>query len=309
MILLAALSSAVAVYVAIGLASGRAPQLTRPPRTRPDRRQTWLLQAGLKLTPAQFWVGSVALGAAAFLLVALATATPAVALAPGLWAGILPRMYFARQRARRLREIQQAWPDGLRQLIAGIAAGMSLPQAMAELASAGPEPLRRAFSRFPSLVRVIGMTPALELLREELADPTSDRVIEVLILAHEQGGRIVSEILRDLAEATSQDLQALEQIATDSLEQKINARAVFALPWLVLLALTARPGHFREFYRSPGGLLVVVVAGALSIVGMAIVARLSRDPVEQRVLGRPAGPAPRDGGSAAVYPVTRGEPV
>ncbi|HUH06482.1 MAG TPA: type II secretion system F family protein [Egibacteraceae bacterium] len=278
------------MYIALGLATGRAPQLTRPRRARPDQSQTWLLQAGLKLTPAQFWAGSAALAAAAFLLVALMTTTPAVALAPALWAGLVPRVYFARQRARRLREIQQAWPDGLRQLVAGIAAGMSLPQAMADLASVGPEPLRRAFSRFPSLVRVVGMTPALELVREELADPTSDRVIEVLILAHERGGRIVSDILRDLAEATTQDLQALEQIATDSLEQKINARAVFALPWIVLLALTARPGHFREFYRSPGGLVVVVIAGALSLVGMAIVARLSRDPVEQRVLGRPHEP-------------------
>jgi Flp pilus assembly protein TadB len=71
---------------------------------------------------------------------------------------------------------------------------------------------------------------------------------------------------------------------TDALEQKINARAVFALPWLVLLLLTARPGHFRDFYQSTGGLLVVGAAAVLSAVGVVLVTRLGRDPVEERVL-------------------------
>src|SRR5680860_1096925 len=76
-------------------------------------------------------------------------------------------------------------------------------------------------------------------LRGELGDPTSDRVIEVLIVAHERGGRIVLELLRDLAEGTTEDLRTEEEIATASLEQRINARAVFVLPWVVLVALTA----------------------------------------------------------------------
>jgi Flp pilus assembly protein TadB len=83
-----------------------------------------------------------------------------------------------------------------------------------------------------------------------------------------------------------------EQIATDALEQKINARAVFVLPWLVLLLLTARPGHFRDFYQSSGGLLVVAVAGVASLLGVLVLGRLARDPVEERVLDRTSGGAP-----------------
>jgi hypothetical protein len=61
------------------------------------------------------------------------------------------------------------------------------------------------------------------------------------------------------------------------------------LPWLALLALTIRPGHFRDFYQSGGGVLVVGVAGAVSLLGMWILGRLSAEPVEQRMLGGPAG--------------------
>jgi len=129
------------------------------------------------------------------------------------------------------------------------------------------------------------MVPALEVIKEELADPTSDRIIEVIILAHERGGAIVPEILRDLADATVRDVWTLEEIETQSLEQKINARAVFVLPWLVLIAITARPGPFRDFYAGGGGLIVVLAAGVMSGFGMWLVSKLGAEPDEPRVFG------------------------
>lgn len=294
MTLLAVALTGTAVFFAVGLALGVAPRLSlrarRPRRVGPSARQLWLTQAGVALTPRQFRVGSAALGVATYLLVVAMTATPVVALVPAVSAALLPWVAVARQRVRRLREVQQAWPDGLRELMAGIAAGRSLPQAVLTLAEEGPAPLRSAFERFPTLVRMVGVAPALETIKAELADPTSDRVLEVLLLAHERGGRVIQEILRDVADATTEDLRTLEEIETNALEQKINARAVFVLPWLVLLLLTARPGDFRDFYQSAGGLIVVVVGGALSVFGMWVVGRLGHEPVEARVLV-PAEPA------------------
>ena len=90
--------------------------------------------------------------------------------------------------------VQAAWPDGLRDLIASIAAGRSLAQALNALAASGPAPLRGRVRRgFPISARMLGTVPALEVVKEELADPTSDRVIEVLILAQQRGGQIVRD--------------------------------------------------------------------------------------------------------------------
>lgn len=291
MTLLAALSTGVAAYLAVGYVLGSAParRLRRPRGGEASRGQLWLTQAGVRLTPRQFWLASSAVGAVAFVLLSLATATPAVALVPSVGAALAPRAYFARQRARRLREVTEAWPDGLREIKAAVTAGMSLPQALSALAHSGPPALQRAFGRFPPLVRVLGVTPALELIKAELADPTSDRVLEVLILAHERGGPVVGDLLSDLAEATTDDLKIAEEIATAGLEHKLNARAVFVLPWLVLASLTAAPGHFRVFYQSPTGFLVVVVGAVLSLLGVAMTSRLGRGPAEERVLTEAAG--------------------
>lgn len=288
MTLLAVSASAVAAFFVAGYVVGTPPRIGLPRRHQERRTasagQQWLTQAGVALTPRQFWTGSTVIGLLAYLGVLGITATPVVALAPAVTVALLPRWALARQRSRRLREVQEAWPDGLRQLRAAIATGRSLPQAVAGLAADGPIPLRKAFARFPVLLRMIGMVPALETIKAELADPTSDRVIEVLVLAHERGGRTVGDILHDLADATTTDVATLEQIETDALEQKINARAVFALPWLVLLMLCSRPGHFRDFYASGQGLVVVAIGGALSLLGMWLVGRLAREPVEPRVL-------------------------
>lgn len=294
---LAAVASGVLVYLAVAAATDRLPRLRLPRRRRPQvgAAQTWLLQAGVDLTPGQFWAGSAGLAAGAFVLVVAVTGTPAVAVVPAVGVGALPRLYFARQRTRRLREIQRAWPDGLRDLLASISAGLSLNQAVESLARSGPAPLRAAFARYPTLARLTGVVGALETVKEELADPTSDRVIEVLILAHERGGHILADILDDLARATTRDLRAREETATAQLEQTLNARAVFVLPWLVLLVLTAADGPYRDFYRSAAGLAVVGVGGLLSVLGLWIVARLGRRPVEERVLGS-AAPAPTGDG-------------
>ena len=220
-----------------------------------------------------------------FVLLFLLTGVPMVSLAPALLVTVVPRLYFAHVREKRMSAVQRAWPDGLRDLIASISSGMSLQRAVEQLASSGPAPLQEAFERFSFLSRTVGMVPALEIVKEALADPTSDRVIEVLILAHERGGTIVLDILRHVAQATTRDVWTLEAIQTEQLEQKINARVVFLLPWMVLVAMTLRDGPFRDFYRSPAGALVIGLGAVLSAFGIWLVTRLGDGEDEDRVFG------------------------
>ncbi|MDF1597373.1 MAG: type II secretion system F family protein [Acidimicrobiia bacterium] len=287
MTLVASLLSGLFMYLLVGFMTGHGPRFEMRKAMRPtvSEQQTWLIQAGVQLTPRQFWMTSIGAGALAFAVFLLVSGVPLVALMPAIVVALLPRAYFSRRRIQRLSEVQQAWPDGIRDLVASISSGMSLPKAVEALARSGPIPLRQAFAAYPLLTRTLGVVPALEVIKEELADPTSDRVIEVLILAYERGGALVPRILHDLGEATTRDLWAIEEIRTEALEQKINARVVFALPWFVLVALTARAGLFREFYRSPGGAVVIVIGAAMSLLGIAVVRRLSRDPDEPRVMG------------------------
>lgn len=224
-------------------------------------------------------------GVGAGAVVAAVSGSVALGVFPGLVVALAPSALRARRQAEAADEVHRAWPDALRDLIASVASGASLASALERLAQRGPHALRPAFDRYVTVSKTAGVVPALETVKRDLADPTSDRVLEVLMLAHERGGGMVTEILQDLAEATTRDLWALEQVRTENLEQKINARAVFVLPWIVLIALTAREGAIRDFYAAPAGVLVIAIGALASGFGMWLVGRLGREPDEPRVFG------------------------
>lgn len=266
--------------VAAGLVFHTVLNKPRPPRVRTKTVPT---VPGLDVSPLQFWATVLMAGALTFLVVFALTGLVAVSLVPAVVVATTPKAYFARKRAARLARVQEAWPDGLRDILSSVRSGASLPSAIESMATVGPEPLREAFQGFDVYSRSLGVVPALEMVKDDIADPTADRIIEVLILAHERGGGVVPSILEDLAEATTRDLWTMEQIRTEALEQKINSRVVFVLPWIVLVAMTARSGAFRDFYSSPQGLLVVLIGGVMSLMGVAIASRLGAQPAEPRV--------------------------
>lgn len=290
--LLAGLFAGVAVYFAVGYLVGYTPERLRVTplahRSRPSariRRQEWLNQAGLPVTPLQFWSTSVFVGVMTFIFLWLLTSIALVALVPSIVVGLLPRFYFAQQRRRLARERLEAWPEALRSIIGSVSSSMSLHQALLGLAHSGPTQLRPIFARYSSLSFTLDSATALEVIREELADPVSDRVIEDLLLALEQGPAVVIDIMDDLSRSTVEDLHVLDRVETAQLEQRLNARAVFVLPFLFLILLTFRPGPGRDFYSSGSGVAVIMVGTTLSLIGIFIVNQLGRLPEEPRVFG------------------------
>ncbi|MEX1280691.1 MAG: type II secretion system F family protein [Acidimicrobiia bacterium] len=251
-------------------------------RSRRERRP-WF--AGLDVAPGRLVAASLGAAGVAFLLGLGFTGIVWVALPPAIAIGLLPGLYWSRRRAVRLAATAAAWPDALRDLSASVAAGLSLTRSLEALATSGPPPIREAMAGYPATARALGVLPALEVVRARLADPVADRVIEVLRVAHERGGSAVPRLLADLADATGEDLRVEEEIRTESLEQRINARAVFVLPWLVLLLLCVREGPFRDFYASPAGLVVIAAGAGLSAIGAVVVGRLARREMEPRVVG------------------------
>jgi Flp pilus assembly protein TadB len=106
-----------ATAIAIGLVLFELSARTRRSRFPRVRSVPWPSQAGLDVTPTQFWLASAGAGLATYMVVFALTSLPIVALMPALVVATLPRAYFGRKRAQRLAEVQEAWPDGLRDLI------------------------------------------------------------------------------------------------------------------------------------------------------------------------------------------------
>lgn len=285
--LIAALCIAFAAALAVGFLGGVSIDFSRSSKSGTSKRlqrEVRITQSGLRLSLGQLRSTSIGAGVATFAVVAGITGVPVIALVPAVAAAGIPKGNVERAAKKRMTELRTAWPDGLRDLHASLAAGSSLGQALINLQQTGPAPLRAAFSQFESLSNMLGVQAALEIVRDDIADPITDRIIEVLIVAQERGGNVVVEIVEDLIATSTQELKLADEIDAAGLESRINSRAVLVLPWAVLALLCIGNPDFRTFYGSAGGAVVVLAGAGLSAVGAYILRKLSAPEHEERVV-------------------------
>ena len=159
--------------------------------TRAPRRDGWqvrtrevLTQAGVTgVTPMQLVAASAGLGLLVLVLVLGTSEVPVIALAFGGFAASVPTVLVRRRRTKRVVELRELWPEAVDNLASGVRAGLSLPEALTQLGVRGPGQLRPPFRRFGEDYRATGrFSECLDRLKEGLADPVGDRVVEALRL-------------------------------------------------------------------------------------------------------------------------------
>ena len=75
-----------------------------------------------------------------------------------------------------------------------------MPDALIQLGERGPDGLRAPFRAFAADYQSSGrFDQSLDLLKDRLADPTGDRVVEALRIAREVGGGDLGRVLRSLS--------------------------------------------------------------------------------------------------------------
>ncbi len=281
-----ALSGGFTAYLIAGLFLGVAPTFRRRRRARRDARlHRWLVQVGSPLTPAQFLAASVGIGVVAWVVLTVVLANWLAAFFPAAAVSGYLAWTYEKRRRERLRAIEEVWPDAIRHLLSHVRSGSTVPLAISSLATQGPQPLRHVFAGWDERARLLGFAPALESVREQLADPTSDRVIEVLLIAHAWGGDLVATVLADLAEEITADLRTDRVIRAEGTTQRIESWVVGVAPWLLLIYLTATQGPYRAYYQTGTGRVVVLAAGLWWAAGLVVLRLMKRSEREPRVLG------------------------
>jgi tight adherence protein B len=249
------------------------------------RTQDRLVRAGAPgVTPAAL-VTVAAVGAAVvFLVVAGLTRSPVVAACFAAMAARAPFALVTSRSRARVRATRAAWPDAVDHLAGGIRAGMSLPQAVAQLGTRGPDELRPAFSAFGEDFRSSGrFGESLDALKDRLADPVADRIVEALRVTREVGGTDVGTMLRTLSEFLRDDARTRGELEARQSWTVNAARLAVAAPWVVLALLATRPGGVAA-YNSAAGATVLALGAVASIVAYRLMVTIGRLPDEARLL-------------------------
>ena len=259
----------------------------RPSRAEPlARRSVRLLhRAGLEeVSTSSFIVVCGVTGVLAAVAMQLVSRTPPVAVVFGLLGAYLPVAVVSGRARRRQRELAEVWPEAVDNLASGVRAGLSLPDALAGLSVRGPEPLRPAFEAFALDYQVTGrFSESLDRLKDRLADPVGDRVVEGLRVAREVGGGDLGRLLRNLSGYLRDDVRTRSELEARQAWAVNGARLAVASPWVVLLLMSLQSEAVRRF-ATPVGTVILAVGAVLCVVAYRMMMRIGRLPVERRIL-------------------------
>lgn len=250
-----------------------------------DRVRDDLTLAGLRsVGPGGFLVVCVVAGAVVLVLGLAVTGVPAVSAAfAGMAAWGPVALIRGRARHRRISQ-REVWPDVVDHVSSAVRAGLSLPEALIQLADRGPESLRDPFAAFAHDYRASGQfSDSLDRLKARLADPVADRLVEALRLAREVGGSDLGRMLRALSQFLRDDARSRAELEARQSWTVNAARLAMAAPWIVLLLLATR-GSALDAYRQPTGVLILVLGAGASLVAYQMMVRIGRLPEERRVL-------------------------
>jgi tight adherence protein B len=261
-----------------------------PRRPRPTTRHAGSMarllgRAGLgEVSVTGFVALCLATAVITALVIQVVSRTPPVAVAFGALGGYLPVAIVAGRARRRQRDFAEVWPEAVDNLASAVRAGMSLPDALAGLAVRGPEPLRPSFDAFALDYQISGrFGESLDRLKDRLADPVGDRVVEGLRIAREVGGGELGRLLRNLSGYLRDEARTRSELEARQSWAVNGARMAVAAPWLVLLLMSFQTEIITR-YRSTTGALILAFGAAASVLAYRLMMRIGRLPIERRIL-------------------------
>src|SRR3954468_14960519 len=257
----------------------------RPSAPPASRLRPLLATAGLgDVSSTGFLVVCAVCAFVATAIVLVASRTVPVALVFGAMGGYLPVAVLKGRARRGQGEFAEVWPEAVDNLASAVRAGMSLPEALSALSERGPEPLRAPFAGFALDYQVSGrFADALDRLKERLADPVGDRVVEALRVAREVGGGDLGRLLRSLSTFLRDDARTRSELESRQAWTVNGARLAVSAPWLVLLMLSFQHDVITR-YATGAGVFVLLLGASMRVAAYWLMMRIGRLPAERRIL-------------------------
>lgn len=234
---------------------------------------TNLAVADIAMRPGEFagMVGAIALvcGFVGLFFGGLFTAV-SVALIVCLGA----RVYLGRRTARRRAAFAEQLPDVLQLVTGALRSGFGLAQALDAVAEEAEEPARSEFSTALTEARLGRELPAaMSALADRMQSEDLAWVVAAIEINHDIGGNL-SEVLTAVGETIRERQRMARQVATHTAEGRLSARILTGLPLLMgVWQWWRNPDVFERMFRG-GGLVALVIAGLLLVLGTFWIRRI-----------------------------------
>ncbi|RMH05680.1 MAG: hypothetical protein D6704_08935 [Nitrospirae bacterium] len=188
----------------------------------------------------------------------------------------LPFLYLSHLKHDRLRRFHEQFPEALGMLIRSIQAGHSLIIGMQLVSEEFPDPLGPEFRRTVEHITKGGLPfdEAMKALSDRLDSLDLKYFVIATIIQRESGGNL-TEVLEKLEGLIRQRFELQDRVKALSAEGKLSAIVLFALPFVIVLALMVlNPGYLSVLFETETGRWLIGVGLSMMIIGGFITKRM-----------------------------------
>jgi tight adherence protein B len=209
-------------------------------------------------------------GFAAFTLV-----NSVMAVMVAIIGGVLPILYIAQIRKKRLIKFNSQLPDTLDLLGRSLAVGHAFTESLHQVASEMPDPIAREF-RITYEEQKLGLSTkaALDRLAERVPLLDLRLCITAMHIQRETGGNL-AEILEKVAQTIRERFKLMEEFRTLTTSSRGSALILCGLPFgIILLISFLNPDYMTLLLHDQRGHYILVAAAILQILGMLTIKKI-----------------------------------
>jgi tight adherence protein B len=272
---------AAALALVAGVAKLEAERPLEAIRRREERDRQALQELFIRgITPRQVVLLTGGGAIVVFLMLLSATGNWPLAIAFGVGTLFLPRPVFAYLRHERLKKFEEQLPDALTYLSNSTKAGLSLPQAIEEVARQAPPPTSQEFGQILQEHRLgtdLGTT--IENARLRLQSRSFNLVASALIVSRAKGGNL-PEALDTMSSSLKEIWRTEQKLITASSEGRKAVWVISGMPILIFLMIVLfQPQIAETLVTTFLGMIILFISSCLYAGGFYWLLRVLRTDV------------------------------
>ncbi|EJJ24576.1 type II secretion system F family protein [Rhizobium sp. CF142] len=231
-----------------------------------------LVQAGLPITPARFYLFSALFAFVLLVVLFIAGASTPIMLGVPVVAGLgLPRWVVGFLVSRRQNKFLDEFPNALDVIVRSIRSGLPLNDAIRLVATEGVEPVKGEFRRIVESQQV-GLSVPEACARMTNQMPLQEvNFFAIVIAIQSQAGGNLSEAIGNLSKVLRDRKKMKAKVKALSMEAKASAVIIGALPFIVatLVYLTS-PQYMMILFTDPRGHFIMGFSAVWMSIGIFV---------------------------------------
>jgi tight adherence protein B len=234
-----------------------------------------LESAGILLRAEEFilaWAGATLVPSGLVLFFG-GNAVTAIGLA--LLGAFVPPILVASARKRRLALFEKQLGDALSIISNCLRAGFTFQQAMESIANEMAEPISKEFGKTLREMQLgVPMDTAMEGIVRRMCNDDLGMLVSAVLIQRQVGGNL-ADVIDNISVTIRDRLKIKGDIKVMSASGRISGTVIGLLPvFLMGVLMLLNPNYIMNFFNSPLGIAMLVIAGTMEFIGFMIVQKI-----------------------------------